>query len=138
LDPLIKSHHNIFDVAKHFSQLPAKRAVADQKVASKFPTVRFGLPSFKMLSGWPDRGRSLVALAVLSSTEITMDNDLGLVCAWCDVWNRVERVLKDESGHEFLRDSSCAYCGRTELRFGKLGRQTPIPTPRVPPDGLPF
>jgi hypothetical protein len=40
LDPLIKSHHNTFDLANNFSQPSAKRAIADQKVASKFPTVR--------------------------------------------------------------------------------------------------
>jgi hypothetical protein len=62
-----------------------------------------------------------------------------LVCAWCDVYNRIERVHRDEDGREFMRDTVCAYCGRTELRFGRLGRQTPIPPPpAAPPDGLPF
>ena len=61
-----------------------------------------------------------------------------LVCAWCDVNCRVERVQHDDQGREFLRDTCCAYCGRTELRFGKLGRQTPIPKYTEPPDGEPF
>jgi hypothetical protein len=60
------------------------------------------------------------------------------VCAWCDVYCRVERVHHDEAGREIMRDSVCAYCGRTELRFDRLGRQTPIPKPSVRPDGLPF
>ena len=59
------------------------------------------------------------------------------VCAWCDVYCRVERVQHDEAGREIIRDSVCAYCGRTELRFA-LGRQTPIPKLSVRPDGLPF
>jgi hypothetical protein len=59
------------------------------------------------------------------------------VCAWCDVYCRVERVQHDEAGREIFRDSVCAYCGRTELRFA-LGRQTPIPKLSVRPDGLPF
>jgi hypothetical protein len=60
------------------------------------------------------------------------------VCAWCDVYCRVERVMRDEQGREFLRDTCCAYCGRTELRIGKLGHQTPIPKASVPDDDLPF
>jgi hypothetical protein len=61
------------------------------------------------------------------------------VCAWCDVSCRVERVRHDDQGREIMRDTCCAYCGRTELRFGKLGRQTPIPQASVtPPDGFPF
>jgi hypothetical protein len=59
------------------------------------------------------------------------------VCAWCDVYCRVERVQHDEAGREIIRDSVCAYCGRTELRFA-LGRQTPIPKLSVRPDGLPL
>jgi hypothetical protein len=38
LDPLIKSQRNIIDLTKNFSQLAAKCVVADQKVASSFPT----------------------------------------------------------------------------------------------------
>ena len=61
------------------------------------------------------------------------------VCAWCDVYCRRECVQHDEEGREFMRWSCCAYCGRTELRFGKLGRQTPIPPPRKPPfSDVPF
>lgn len=62
----------------------------------------------------------------------------GLVCAWCDVSCRVEQVQRDDHGREFMCWTCCAYCGRTELRFGKLGRQTPIPPPREPPAGFPF
>ena len=64
----------------------------------------------------------------------------GLVCAWCDVYCRVERVQVDENGKEFMCDICCAYCGRTELRLGKLGRQTPIPErkPIDPNDPFPF
>jgi hypothetical protein len=60
------------------------------------------------------------------------------VCAWCDVYCRIERVHRDEQGREIMRDSCCAYCGRTELRFGKLDHQTPIPKSAEPPDGFPF
>ena len=61
-----------------------------------------------------------------------------LVCAWCDVYCRVERVLRDDDGRVIQTSTVCAYCGRSELRFGKRGRQTPIPAPPAPPDGLPF
>jgi hypothetical protein len=58
---------------------------------------------------------------------------------WCDVWCRVERNQYDDQGRVVVCGSTaCAYCGRTELRFGKLGRQTPIPPPKVPPEGFPF
>jgi hypothetical protein len=67
-----------------------------------------------------------------------IDDPLSFVCAWCDVYCRVERVQHDEQGCEFMRWACCAYCGRTELRLGKLGRQTPIPAPPTPPVGLPF
>ena len=61
------------------------------------------------------------------------------VCAWCDVCNRKEVVQRDDQGRETMTWTWCAYCGRTELRFGKLGRQTPIPKkPPEPPDGFPF
>jgi hypothetical protein len=43
------------------------------------------------------------------------------VCAWCDVSCRVERVQHDDQGREFLRDTCCAYCGRTELRSASSG-----------------
>jgi hypothetical protein len=67
-------------------------------------------------------------------------SDDGPVCAWCDVYCRVERVRHDEeTGKETMRYCVCVYCGRTELRLRKLGRQTPIPPPRPPrPDCLPF
>jgi hypothetical protein len=42
------------------------------------------------------------------------------------------------NSREIVRNTACAYCERTELRFGKLGRQTSIPKPSVPPDDLPF
>ena len=61
------------------------------------------------------------------------------VCAWCDVWCRVQRNQYDDQGRAIVCGTACAYCGRTELRLGKLGRQTPIPPPRPDrPDGLPF
>jgi hypothetical protein len=60
------------------------------------------------------------------------------VCAWCDVWCRVERIQRDAQGREIVRGTACAYCGRTELRLGKLGRQTPIPPPPIAPEGFPF
>jgi hypothetical protein len=43
-------------------------------------------------------------------------------------------------GRPFITSSmACAYCGRTELRLGKLGRQTPIPPPRpIDPADAPF
>jgi hypothetical protein len=46
---------------------------------------------------------------------------------WCDVWCRVERNQYDDQGCVIISGTACAYCGRTELRHGKLGRQTPIP-----------
>ena len=49
------------------------------------------------------------------------------VCAWCDVSVRVPCNLRDDQGRIVSTYTCCAYCGRTELRFGKLGRQTPIP-----------
>jgi hypothetical protein len=56
-----------------------------------------------------------------------------MVCAWCDVSNRVEQVMRVD-GRVVQSWTCCAYCGRTELRRGKLGRQTPIPPPPTPPD----
>ena len=49
------------------------------------------------------------------------------VCAWCDVNVRVPCNLRDNQGRIVSTYTCCAYCGRTELRFGKLGHQTPIP-----------
>jgi hypothetical protein len=50
-----------------------------------------------------------------------------LVCAWCDIYCRTECNTRDESGAIVYAWTCCAYCGRTELRFGRLGHQTPIP-----------
>jgi hypothetical protein len=63
-----------------------------------------------------------------------------LVCAWCDVYARVEREYRVDydDGPHTISYTVCAYCGRTELRRGKLGRQTPIPEPSTPPEGFPF
>jgi hypothetical protein len=60
------------------------------------------------------------------------------VCTWCDVWCRVERNQYDKQGRTVICGTACAYCGRSEIRFGKLGRQTPIPAPPEPSDGFPF
>ena len=65
----------------------------------------------------------------------------GFVCAWCDVYARVPCAQYDDQGRPFIEWTACAYCGRSELRFGKLGRQTPIPkkaTDDDQPDGCPF
>jgi hypothetical protein len=61
-----------------------------------------------------------------------------LVCAWCDVYSRVECDHRDAEGRVTISGTQCAYCGRTELRFGKLGRQTPIPPPRAMERGEEF
>jgi hypothetical protein len=61
-----------------------------------------------------------------------------VVCAWCDVYNRIPREIRDDEGRVISSETCCAYCGRTELRFGKLGRQTPIPPYKRPPEGYPF
>jgi hypothetical protein len=50
------------------------------------------------------------------------------VCAWCDVYARVTRAQYDDERRPFIEWTACAYCGRTETRFGKLGRRTPVPT----------
>jgi hypothetical protein len=64
-----------------------------------------------------------------------------MVCAWCDVYARVPCEMRDDRGRVIMTWAKCAYCGRTELRLGKLGRQTPIPK-REPAkereDGCPF
>jgi hypothetical protein len=63
----------------------------------------------------------------------------GPVCAWCDVYNRVERNTHDEHGRVICSWTVCAYCGRTELNMSKQGRQTPIPKRRpTPPPGYQF
>jgi len=59
-------------------------------------------------------------LALPAKGDGTMSNDL--VCAWCDVYCRVERGHQDEAGREITHDTACAYCGRTELRFARGGR----------------
>jgi len=61
-----------------------------------------------------------------------------LVCAWCDVYNRVPCEMRDENGVVYQTSTKCAYCGRSELRLGRLGRQTPIPPVKEPPEGFPF
>jgi hypothetical protein len=63
-----------------------------------------------------------------------------MVCAWCDVDARVEREMRDANGVVFQTWTVCAYCGRSELRLGKLGRRTPIPQKATDdrPDGCPF
>jgi len=60
------------------------------------------------------------------------------VCAWCDVSNRVPCETRDENGVVIQTWTRCAYCGRTELRLGKFGHQTPIPPAKKPPEGFPF
>jgi hypothetical protein len=54
-------------------------------------------------------------------------SDDGPVCAWCDVYNRIECEARDESGQLVSAWTKCAYCGRTELRFGRRGHTTPVP-----------
>jgi hypothetical protein len=44
-----------------------------------------------------------------------------MVCAWCDVYSRVGREARDDNGKLVSAWTCCAYCGRTELRFGKRG-----------------
>ena len=61
-----------------------------------------------------------------------------LVCTWCDVYCRIACEQRDENGKIVRQWTQCAYCGRTELRFAKLGRQTPMPEPPTPPKGFPF
>jgi hypothetical protein len=50
-----------------------------------------------------------------------------LVCARCDVSCREECSLRDKKGKIIQRWTRCSYCGRTELRIGKLGHPTPVP-----------
>jgi predicted DNA-binding transcriptional regulator AlpA len=48
-----------------------------------------------------------------------------MVCAWCDVYDRIEC---GSQGDDFdVAWTKCRLCGRTELRWEKLGRQTPVP-----------
>jgi hypothetical protein len=51
----------------------------------------------------------------------------GPVCAWCDVYCRIECETRDDQDRLVCSWTKCAYCGCSELRFGKLGHQTPIP-----------
>ena len=63
------------------------------------------------------------------------------VCAWCDVYAREHReYVVEDNGPHTISYTICAYCGRSELRPEKLGRQTPIPkqSDDPPPDGCPF
>jgi hypothetical protein len=55
-----------------------------------------------------------------------------LVCAYCDVYARVPCDTRDDQGRIHVSWTACAYCGRTELRLGKLGRQTPPPRDEWP------
>jgi hypothetical protein len=55
------------------------------------------------------------------------EHDKGPVCAWCDVYVRETRCMRDDEGRVIQEWTVCAFCGRTELRLQKLGRQTPIP-----------
>jgi hypothetical protein len=55
-----------------------------------------------------------------------------LFCAWCDVYNRIPCEACDDKGQVISSWTCCAYCGRTEFRFEKLGRQTPIPPAHLP------
>jgi hypothetical protein len=63
-----------------------------------------------------------------------------MVCAWCDVYARIPCEMCDDQGRVISTWTKCAYCERSELRFRKLGRQTPIPkqaaNDRI--DGCPF
>jgi hypothetical protein len=66
---------------------------------------------------------------------------MSMVCAWCDMYARVSREQRDDQERVICEWAECAYCGRTELRFGKLGRQTPIPKPEPQAErkgGCPF
>jgi hypothetical protein len=65
-----------------------------------------------------------------------MTSNAGPVCAWCDVYARELRQMHDDEGRVIQVWTVCAYCGRTELRWQKLGRQTPIPPPPKAPEGL--
>jgi hypothetical protein len=49
------------------------------------------------------------------------------VCAYCDVYNRVAHNIYDDDGALVVASTKCAYCGRSELRFKKLGYKTPLP-----------
>jgi len=80
----------------------------------------------------PNEVRNAAEAAPKEKTAMT------LVCAWCDVYCRVERVHTDAAGEVIMHDTVCAYCGRSELRFSKLGRQTPIPKDDAAPDRIPF
>jgi hypothetical protein len=55
------------------------------------------------------------------------------VCAWCDVYNRIECEARDKDGSLVSSWTKCAYCGRCELG-PKRGHQTPIPPDNPPPD----
>src|SRR5262249_1556004 len=81
-----------------------------------------------------------VTEATLETLRNRNNGNSEIVCAWCDVYNRVECVAYDDKGHEIMREARCAYCGRGELGR-KWGRQTPIPPPPPPAssdDGVPF
>jgi hypothetical protein len=51
----------------------------------------------------------------------------GAVCAWCDVYCRETVEARTNDGELISSWSRCLYCKRTELRYGKLGHQTPLP-----------
>jgi hypothetical protein len=63
------------------------------------------------------------------------DLEWGVGLRWCDGYCR----WHDEREREIMRYSCCAYCGRTELRLGKLWHKTPIPkASQLPDDYVPF
>jgi hypothetical protein len=85
------------------------------------------------LSGCPGHPRQQRKVALTdhhrgNAAQHKETTTMTMVCAWCDVYCRVERVHTDATtGEIVMHDTVCAYCGRGELRVGKLGRQTPLP-----------
>jgi len=63
---------------------------------------------------------------------VIIESPSGLVCAWCDVYNRVECDTRDEHDRVVCSWTVCAYCGRSELG-PKRGRTTPVPKEVVVP-----
>ena len=65
-------------------------------------------------------------------------SDYSPVCAWCDVYNRIECRAYNEEAYIDTSWTKCAYCGRTELRFKRLGHTTPIPKDEEISGEIPF